>query len=66
MRNQFDDGEFKTASACATCKTCVAVAHRDDSIGIRDTKDPRKVTLQFNKAEWDAFVAGVKRGEFDF
>ena len=34
-------------------------------ITMRDAKDPNSPTLVFTPAEWDAFVAGVKDGEFD-
>jgi hypothetical protein len=32
---------------------------------IRDGKDPDGPVLTLTPAEWDAFVAGVKDGEFD-
>jgi hypothetical protein len=32
---------------------------------MRDTKDPDGPVLAFTAAEWEAFVAGVKDGEFD-
>lgn len=32
---------------------------------LRDSKDPRGPKLAFTTAEWDAFIAGVKDGEFD-
>ncbi len=44
--------------------TCVAV-RVGDKIDIRDTKNSDGPTLSFNKGEWDAFVRGVKAGEFD-
>lgn len=31
---------------------------------VRSTKDS-SVVLEFDRGEWDAFVAGVKAGEFD-
>ncbi|MGH3403988.1 MAG: DUF397 domain-containing protein [Streptosporangiaceae bacterium] len=35
-------------------------------IGVRDTKDNTSgPTLFFTGAEWDAFIAGAKQGEFD-
>jgi hypothetical protein len=37
----------------------------DHVITMRDAKDPNSPTLVFTPAEWDAFVAGVKDGEFD-
>ena len=37
-----------------------------DRIGIRDTKDNGAgPVLIFTGAEWDAFLAGAKEGEFD-
>jgi len=32
---------------------------------LRDSKDPAGPKLAFTTAEWDAFIAGVKDGEFD-
>jgi hypothetical protein len=32
---------------------------------LRDSKDPDGPKLAFTTAEWDAFTAGVKDGEFD-
>lgn len=43
---------------------CVLVAMRDQ-VAVRHSKDPGKTTLTFSRAEWAAFVAGVKAGEFD-
>jgi hypothetical protein len=34
-------------------------------IGVRDSKDPDGPVLRFTPAEWDAFLAGARRGEFD-
>lgn len=34
-------------------------------IRIRDSKDPRGPMLQFTPPEWDAFLDGVRNGEFD-
>jgi hypothetical protein len=34
-------------------------------IVMRDAKNPDGPTLYFTEAEWDAFVLGVKDGEFD-
>jgi len=44
---------------------CVAVKRDGDKIHIRDTKDETDSTLSFSKDEWSAFVAGIKKGEFD-
>lgn len=44
---------------------CVEVAILDDAVAVRDTKDRSGPVLVFTPAEWSAFVAGAKDGEFD-
>jgi hypothetical protein len=45
---------------------CVEVARNLPGIvAIRDTKDPGGAALVFSRAEWAAFLAGVRDGEFD-
>ena len=44
---------------------CVEVAFVDGAIAMRDSKHPDGPVLLFTRAEWDAFVAGAKDGEFD-
>jgi hypothetical protein len=45
---------------------CVEVAGlTTDLIRVRDSKYPRGPMLQFTPAEWDAFLGGVRNGEFD-
>jgi hypothetical protein len=34
-------------------------------IDVRDTKDLNSPTLSFTPDEWNAFIQGVKLGEFD-
>ncbi|HKY75229.1 MAG TPA: DUF397 domain-containing protein [Acidimicrobiia bacterium] len=38
---------------------------RDGLIRVRDSKDRDGGELTFNADEWEAFVRGVKAGEFD-
>lgn len=48
-------------------KNCVEVGRgfTDGSIGVRDTKDNGTgPVLKFTPGEWDAFVSGVRDGEF--
>jgi len=42
---------------------CVEVLADIDTIRVRDSKAP-SVTLEFTRAEWDSFLAGVLAGEF--
>jgi Domain of unknown function (DUF397) len=45
---------------------CVEVAGLSSGfIRVRDSKNPRGPVLGFTPAEWDAFVGGVRNGEFD-
>lgn len=45
---------------------CVEVADLDDGgRAVRDSKDPTGPVLMFTPAEWSAFTAGVRNGEFD-
>lgn len=45
---------------------CVEVAHLDNGhVGVRDSKNILGSALVFTPGEWDAFTAGVRRGEFD-
>lgn len=45
--------------------TCVEVATTDATVLVRDGKDPDGPMLRFTEAEWRAFVAGVRDGDFD-
>jgi hypothetical protein len=44
---------------------CVEVAHDDDQVAVRDSKDRNGPVLVFTPHEWRAFLAGVRDGEFD-
>jgi hypothetical protein len=45
---------------------CVEVAGlADDVVMVRDSKNVKGPILGFTPAEWDAFVGGVRNGEFD-
>jgi hypothetical protein len=44
---------------------CVEVAFVDGGVAVRDSRNPDEAILLFTDAEWDAFVAGAKDGEFD-
>jgi hypothetical protein len=45
---------------------CVEVAiNLPGIVAIRDTKDRAGAALVFSDSEWRAFLAGVRKGEFD-
>jgi hypothetical protein len=62
---KFADKDFRKSSQTLMRRVCVAVAFKGGAVAVRDSKDATKQTLVFNEAEWDAFVKGVKAGEFD-
>ena len=45
--------------------SCVEVAFLDEAVAVRDSKVSRGPLLQFPHSEWQAFVAGIRAGEFD-
>jgi hypothetical protein len=55
---------FKSSFSAAG--NCVEVAHLPGGgVAVRDSKDRAKTPHVYNRAEWEAFLAGAKNGEFD-
>jgi hypothetical protein len=54
---------WQKASFCQTGE-CAEVAKKDDVVLMRNSTNPRCV-VSYSNAEWDAFVQGIKAGEFD-
>ncbi|MER7702358.1 DUF397 domain-containing protein [Kitasatospora sp. NPDC097605] len=62
LDEQFAGAEWQTASSGGT--NCVEVAFLDNAIvAIRDSKNRHKPPHIFDDAEYDAFVAGIMRGD---
>jgi len=56
----------KASASSATGSDCVLVADlRDGGRAVRHSRDPRGPVLRFTESEWQAFLSGVKAGEFD-
>jgi Domain of unknown function (DUF397) len=62
-RSSFTDIPWRTATKSAA-GNCVQIARRGDMIMIADSKDPGPF-LSYTLQEWDAFLDGAKKGEFD-
>jgi hypothetical protein len=57
---------WRRSSACTGAdSTCVEVAVGTEAVAVRDSKDAAGPVLRFTPAEWRAFLAGVRAGEFD-
>jgi len=64
--------EWRTSGGSDDGGNCVEVAFVPGSkegsehvIAVRDSRNPEGPKLIFTPAEWDAFTAGVRDGEFD-
>jgi len=44
---------------------CVEVRRHNGMIEVRDSKDRSGPVLRFTGPEWDAFLDGTRKGEFD-
>jgi len=55
---------WRTSSLC-DLNGCVEVAVLEDRVVVRDAKDRAGPVLVFTPSEWEAFVGGVREGEFD-
>jgi hypothetical protein len=52
-------------SSLSNMNGCVEVAFVAGRVALRDSKDERGPVLVFTRTEWEAFVAGIRAGEFD-
>ncbi|HEX5198515.1 MAG TPA: DUF397 domain-containing protein [Actinoplanes sp.] len=54
---------WRKSSFCSD-SACVEVAFEGDVVAVRDGKDPALDALTLTRAQWDAFVRGIKNDEF--
>jgi hypothetical protein len=57
---------YITSRYCPTGNCVEAAVTPDGAVALRDSKDRSKPPHLFTREEWDAFVSGVKVGDFDF
>ena len=60
-----NDLRWKKSSRSGAGNNCVEVAALDDGHAVRDSNNPTGPALRFTAAQWSAFTAGVRAGEFD-
>jgi hypothetical protein len=64
-KNGATEMHFIKSSTCS-CGECIEVAWlAGDKVAVRDSKNAAKDPMIFTRAEWTAFIQGVRAGEFD-
>jgi hypothetical protein len=56
----------KSADSGGYCVEAGPILDGSGRVALRHSKTPDAATIIYTRAEWDAFIAGVKDGEFDF
>lgn len=56
---------WRKSSFSFSNSNCVEVSDHGGTVRVRDSKDQTGPVLRFTAAEWAAFLAGAKAGEFD-
>jgi len=57
------DAHWRASSFCATAE-CVEVSACDETVTMRNSARPAEI-IRLTQSEWQAFVAGVRAGDFD-
>lgn len=55
---------WQRAASCGG-GSCVEVAATPSGVAVRDSKTLQGPVLTYSRGEWEAFIEGVKHGEFD-
>ena len=58
--NRYAKSSFSESGGCVEVRMLP-----DGTVGLRDSKDTSKAPHVFSTTEWNAFLAGVRAGEFD-
>jgi hypothetical protein len=60
----WSEADWRRSTLCAN-GSCVEVAVADRHVAMRDSKMRNSPVLQFDRKSWEAFLVGVRHGEFD-
>jgi hypothetical protein len=56
----------RSSSGGASCVEAGPLLDGSGRVAVRHSKAPDAETIVYTRAEWDAFLGGVRNGEFDF
>jgi hypothetical protein len=65
MMPPLEPAVWRRSSLCLN-SGCVEVGSIEGHVVVRDSKLESSPVLSYTPEEWQAFIAGVKAGEFDF
>jgi uncharacterized protein DUF397 len=60
-----DSGWIMSSRSAGNGGSCVEARRHDGAIEVRNSKHRDAGTVRFTVEEWDSFLFGAKRGEFD-
>jgi hypothetical protein len=60
-----DIGWMMSSRSTGNGGSCVEARRHAGLIEVRNSKDPKAGTVRFTAEEWDSFLDGAKKGEFD-
>jgi hypothetical protein len=63
--NNTDTGWIMSSRSTGNGGSCVEARRQDGMIEVRNSKAPSAGSVWFTTEEWDSFLYGAKRGEFD-
>lgn len=58
-------GEWRKSSFSGQQTNCVEFRRVEDGVEVRNSQRPDAGIIHYTDSEWQAFIAGVKNGEFD-
>lgn len=56
---------FKSSRSSGNGQCCMCARLQGGGMAFKDSKNPDGPVFLFSRGEWQAFIAGVKDGEFD-
>jgi hypothetical protein len=60
-----DTGWIMSSRSTGNGGSCVEARQHAGLIEVRNSKNPDSGTVRFTSEEWDSFLDGAKKGEFD-